>query len=225
MKLRIAIVAVAALSLAGCAPPGTYRKVRETIRTLAIRHLGPADRYDVSTSRDSLQRLQDGRIARVDIHGVNVRPGPGLILDEIFVSARNVKVDRGKRTVETAEETTARAYVTANSLAEMVDDEGTISDASVVIRPDQIVISGRYAVLGALPVSIVATGKARVVGVAGIEFVSDKVTAAGLPFPIPVTRSFDFATVYPALVISGVSTEEGRAVLTGTLDWSKLQNG
>ena len=225
MKLRLALMAIAALSLAGCAPPGTYRKVRESIRTLAVQKFGPADRYDVSTSRDSPQRLLDGRIARVDIHGVNVRPAPGLILDEIFVSARNVQVNRRQRIVETAEETIARAFVTEKSMAEMVDDEGTIENASVSINTDRIVISGRYKVFGALPVNIVATGRARIVGAAEIQFVSGKVTANGVPYPIPVTRSFDFSTVYPALVLSGVSTEEGKAVLTGTLDWSKLNHG
>lgn len=225
MKLRFLAIALVAICVTGCAPPGTYRKVRESIRAVAVQELGPADRYDVSTSRDNPQRLLDGRIARVEIHGINVRPAPGLILDEIFVSARNLKVDRRNRKVEAAEQTSARALVTEKSMAEMVDAEGTMTNASVTITSNHIVISGRYAVFGALPMNIVATGKARILGVAGIEFVSDKVTAGGVPVPMEVSRSFDFSTVYPALVLTGVSTEDGRAVLTGTLDWSKFKNG
>jgi len=210
--------------LVGCAPPGTYSKIRNSIRTLAEKELGPADRYDVDTSHDNADKLLDGRISRVDVHGVNVRPAPGYVLDEVFVSARNVHVNRQKKTIESVESTSAKAYISNGSLAQMISTEGTLSDPTVAITPAAIRISGGYKVFGALPMDVVATGKARIVGTAGIEFTSDSVTAAGLPTPFSIKRLFDFSKLYPALVITGLSTEDGRAILTGTLDWSKLKH-
>lgn len=224
MNLRGISAAMAALLFVGCAPPGSYRKVRSSIRTLAVKELGPADRYDVKTSRDNFDRLMKGLIARVEVHGFNVRPAPGYVLDEVFVSARNVRVNRHKRRVESAEQTSAKAFVSNESLAKMVAIEGSVLEPRVEITPDFVRISGNYKAFGAIPVSIVATGKAHVIGSAGVEFASESVTAGGLPTPFNIQRTFDFSKIYPALVLTGVSTEEGKAVLTGTLDWSKIKH-
>lgn len=224
MKLRIVAIALTALAFAGCAPPGTYSKIRNSVRKLAVKELGPADRYDVTTSHDNPDRLMRGQIARVEVHGVNVRPAPGYVLDDVFVSARNVHVNRHKRTVESAEDTSAKAFISDSSLAQMIAKEGSVVNPVVEIKPDTVRIAGSYNAFGALPISIIATGKVRVFGTAGVEFASDTVTAGGLPTPFSIKRTFDFSKIYPALLVTGVATEEGRAVLSGTLDWSKLKH-
>lgn len=225
MRTRIVILALAALTLSACAPPGAYRKIREGIRAVAVKELGPADRYDVKTSRDKPNRLMKGRISRVEVHGVNVRPGPAYLLDEVFVTARNVKFNRKERSVEGAESTQAQAYITESSLAYMISAAGALKDPKVTIRADGVELAGQYSVFGALPMDVIAVGIVRPTGRAGVEFVSETVTAGGVKMPISMARTFDFSTVYPALLISTVTTEPGRAVLTGTLDWSKLGNG
>jgi hypothetical protein len=225
MRTHIIWLAVASLTLSACAPPGTYRKIRNGIREVAVKELGPADHYDIKTSRDKPSRLMKGRISRVEVHGVNVRPGPAYLLDEVFVSARNVKYNRKQRAVEGAESTQAQAYITESSLAFMLSETGALKEPKVTIGAHHVELSGQYAVFGALPMDVVATGTVRTTGRAGVEFVSDTVTAGGVKMPMSFAKAFDFSKVYPALLISTVSTEPGRAVLTGTLDWSKLGIG
>jgi hypothetical protein len=225
MKRRFLCLGAVSFLLAGCAPPGTYRKVRESIRAVAVEELGPADRYDVSTSRDDLLKLARGRISRIDVHGINVRPAPGYVLDEILLTARNVRINRNTRSVESADETVAKAYVSESSLATILEAEGTVRDCTVQIEPNHIHLSGQHAVFGALPVSIVAVGNLRIEGRAGLRFVSESVSAHGVPLPVTVTEALDFAAIYPALLFTDVSLENGRVVISGTLDWSKLHHG
>ncbi|HEY3267455.1 MAG TPA: hypothetical protein VGM37_11045 [Armatimonadota bacterium] len=222
-RVALACIALAAVVMQGCAPPGTYSKVRSSVRKAAVRVLGPADRYDVSTSRDSVQRLLDGRLARVEIHGVNVRPAPGYYIDDVFVKARNVKVDRKRNTVEGADETLLTGVVKEGSFAKMLIGNIPLTDPKVTIGNDAVEVRGTYALAGAIPLEVTARGQVRMSGPQEIAFVADSVKAGPLPLPISMSKSFDFSKIYEPLVLTGVTTEPGQAVLTGTIDWSKVK--
>jgi hypothetical protein len=218
------LLALCALAVTACAPPGVHRKVRGIIRDLAVEELGPADRYEVYTSRDSVSRLKAGRISLVKIHGINVRPVPGYVLDEVFVEGHNVKANLKQRTVESADSTAASAYIGEANLARMIADNGPLEEPTVRISQSGVEISGRYEFAG-VPMTVNASGKLSVTPPAGVTFTSDRVTAGSIPVPVPVNRTIDFQRIYAPLVVTGVATEPGRVVLTGTIDWTKFGHG
>lgn len=220
--LRLWPALLLAATLPACAPPGTYSKVRGTIREVVTKQLGPADRYDVETSHDSLSRLRAGRIAHVNVHGVNVRTNAGIPLDEVFLSANNVVVDRKAKRVESAEDASFTAYLGQDALAAMLAKAKMITNPTVEITPEGVTVRGQYAI-GPAPVNVAATGDVRVAGPTSVEFVSKSVTAGGVPVPFPINRSIDVSQIYEPLLLQGVTLENGRAVLKGTLDWSKIK--
>lgn len=217
------LVVLACASVTGCAPPGTYRKVRGEIREVVAAQLGPADRYDISTSRDSPKKLLDGRIARVDIHGVNVRPAPGYVFDDIFVTARNVRFNRKAKTVQGSDETTVTAYISEPSLSAMLTQLDVLKEATARITPEGVEVSGNISPVGAVPVTVTAFGQLSVSGPSSVTFTSQRVTAGGLPFPLPISRALDLSTLYEPLVLHGIGLESGRVVMKGTIDWSKIR--
>lgn len=215
------LLLAAAVLLPGCAPPGTYSKVRSTIRDVVTRDLGPADRYDVDVSRDSISRLRDGRISDVKVHGVNVRTRIGVTLDEVFLSAHDVKVNRKTKRVESARDAAFTAYLGEKALATMLEKGNLVADPQIRITPDGVTVRGKYA-MGPAPMNVVATGSVRVAGPTSVEFASKSVTVGGVPVPFPITRAMDISHIYEPLLLQGVTLEDGRAVLKGTIDWSKI---
>lgn len=217
----LALFALAcALTLGGCAPPGAHRKVRGMVRELAERELGPADKYEVQTSRDSLGALQAGRLEHVRVHGVNVRPAPGYVLDDLVVEARNVRVNRRAKTVESAEDSSAVGWIGEKNMAEMIAATGLVTDPTVRILADRVEVRGRYAVAGRLPLEVSARGRLTLKQPASVVFTADRVTAGGIPAPIPFSYTLDFRRIYEPLLLTHISQEPGRVTLNGTVDWS-----
>lgn len=213
---------LAILMLPGCAPPGTYRKIRSGIRAAVERDLGPADRYDVDTSRDGLFDLRAGRISRVEVHGVNVHTKVGMTLDEVFLSAHDVRLNRNTNQVESARDAAFTAYLGETAVALMLEKGELIANPTVKISPDGLTVTGQYTV-GPAPIPVTATGTVRITGPTTLEFTSKSVTAGGVPVPIPINRTLDISEIYKPLMLKDVTLEDGRAVLKGTIDWSKIE--
>jgi hypothetical protein len=209
------------LALGGCAPPGTYSKVRGIVRDVVTRDLGPADKYDVDVSRDSVSNLRAGRLSSVKVHGVNVRTHAGIVLDEVFLSADDVVVDRKAKRVKSARDASFTAYLGDATLASVLARTQSIVNPVVSITPDGVTVRGQYTMAG-VPMNVSASGNVRIAGPQSLEFVSKSVTAGGVPVPFPLTRVMDFSKVYEPLVINQLTLQQGRAELKGTLDWSKM---
>jgi len=226
LRLPALLLAGAALALTACAPPGTYSKVRGTIRKVVERDLGPADKYEVTTSRDSLSDLNAGRIARVEVHGVNVRTRLGVTLDDVWLSARDVKVNRKTSRVESAREASFRAALGEQAIASMLEKTGIITEPIVSISPSGVSVRGRVT-RGPVPLNVAATGGVRVVSPTQVEFVPKSATVGGMPAPgallSQISPALDFSRIYEPLMIQGVALEDGKAILQGTIDWSKIK--
>jgi len=215
-------LAAAVLATSGCTPPGVHRKVRGMVRDLAARELGPADKYEAFTSRDSMGDLKAGRLSYVWVRGVNVRPAPGYILDEVILEGRDVHVDRKAQTVRSAGTAVLTGWVGEANLASMLAETDTVKDPVVRVLENGVEVRGRMDLAGAIPVDVVALGKLSVKEPAGVTFPADRVTAGGVPMPFPFSRTIDFRQIYEPLILTGVSTEPGKVLLTGTIDWTKF---
>jgi hypothetical protein len=221
-----ALLLCAALVLTGCAPPGTYKKVRNIVRSVVERDLGPADKYDVSTSRDSLSALRRGEISEVEVHGLNVRTNAGITLDEVFLTAHNVVVDRSAKRVKSARDASFTAFLGEAAIASLLAKTGMITNPSVEITAEGVSVRGTYAV-GPAPMSVAATGGVRVASPTRVEFVPTSATVGGIPMPVAMitsrlSPSLDLSSIYKPLMIQDISLEKGRAILKGTIDWSKI---
>lgn len=218
----VALLAILALALAACEPPGVHRKTRGMVRDLAARELGPADKYEAYTSRDSLAKLRRGEMSFVRVRGVNVRPKPGYVLDEVVLEAKNVRVDIKEQRVISAEDAHLTGWISESSMAEMLAHTGVVKDPVVKIEAAGVEIAGRFDLGGAVPIQVTALGTLSVAPPAGITFTSRRVTAAGIPVPFPFSRTLNFRDVYEPLVLHTVSLEPDRALLTGTVDWERF---
>ncbi len=223
--LFLALIALSLASLlatSGCAPPGVHRKVRGMVRELAAAELGPADKYEAYTSRDSLSSLKAGRLSYVRVRGVNVRPKPGYVLDEIVLEGRDVRVDRKAKTIKSAGSAVVTGWIGEANMATMLADTGIVKNPTVRILAEGVEVRGRYELAGTLPVEVMARGRLTVSEPAAVTFTADRVTAGGIPMPIPFAHTIDFRTIYEPLILSGVATEPGKVILTGTIDWTKF---
>jgi hypothetical protein len=214
-----------AFALAGCNIPGANRKIRGVVRDLVKEEVGPARRYDVKVSDESISALKRGELRRVSVHGYDVMLRDKYHIDEVLIEARDIRFDRKAAKVNGAAETRLQAWLGPESLAAIIADDADLEDPRLEILPGNLVrISGRYKVMG-LGVGVEAAGELSVVPPATLAFKTIQVKSLGLPFPLKIGKSFDFSGFYEPLVVTGVETAPGRLTLTGTLDWSKVGKG
>lgn len=220
MRRHLWVIAFLVLILTGCTPPGTFRKVRSVIRDAVTHELGPADRYEVDTSRDSLQRLADGRMKKITVRGINVRPMEGVVLDEVLIDARDVEFDRSEKSIKSVGETVISAWISEDSLAGIAESQDLLRDPQArILTGNEVELTGYYEPFG-LAVPVTARGRLSVAPPSMVEFVSTQVKAAGLPVPLTIRKKLDLATIYRPLIVQEIQTVNGQLEVHGTLDWT-----
>lgn len=115
------------------------------------RVLGPADRYEV----DVRGVEGDASYAEsVQVVGYRVRPRQGPVIDRLSIDLRDVHYDRENKRLERAESARATAWVTTGDLADFVEAQDGIADATVTMSaPDSVFLRVRPELggLGVLP--------------------------------------------------------------------------
>lgn len=214
-----------AVVLAGCNVPGANRKIRGVVRDLVKEEVGPARKYEVKVSDESISALKRGELSKVSVHGYDVMLRDTYHIDEMLIEATDIRFDRKAARVNGAAETRLQAWLEPDSLAAIIADDGSLLEPRVEILPGNLVrISGKYKVMG-VAVGVQAAGEVSVAPPAILAFKTIQVKSLGVPFPIKIGKSFDFSRFYEPLVVTGVETAPGRLTLTGTLDWSKVKGG
>lgn len=225
MNRRLVGIGLLAVMLAGCKVPGANRKIRGVVRDLVREEVGPARRYDVKVSDESLSALKRGELSWVSVRGYDVMLRNTYHIDEILVEAKDIRFDRKAARVNGAADTRLQAWLGPESLAAIIAEDAELEEPRLEILPGNLVrISGRYKLMG-LGVGVEAAGELSVVPPATLAFKTIQVKSLGVPFPLKIGKSFDFSGFYEPLVVTGVETAPGRLMLTGTLDWSKVKGG
>jgi DUF2993 family protein len=134
---RVAIVALLALLLAGCADVLDAR-AESALRDALARVVGPAASYEVSVSGASL----DGRrFERVRVVGHRIARPDTPVLDRLALELHGVVVDREHRTLAAVADSRAELQIRADDLAAFL--RRWLADPAVVFSaPDRIGIVG-----------------------------------------------------------------------------------
>jgi hypothetical protein len=138
-RLSPGVVAAAALLLAGC--HATDDRVESVLERELPKLLGPADRYEVDVEGVE----SDASAAEaVDVIGYRIRPRQGPVIDRLSIELRDVQYDRENKRLERAESAHATAWITAADLADFLEQQDGISDATVTLgAPDSVFLRVR----------------------------------------------------------------------------------
>ena len=186
--------------------------------------IGPAESYEVEVSGRALKMI-DGRLAKILIHGRNVKL-QGFPVDDLEVEMRGVVFDKEKSQLESAEQTLFTAIVGEKTLVNYIRrNQPDIKDLRLKLANGAMTVQTRPRALGlSAPVSL--TGKLRLRPGNKVDMDTDTMSVAGLNVP---GRVIDFIMnrVNPVLdlslgnfpaVITKVTIQPGAIKVEGTAD-------
>ena len=132
-------VVACALFLSGC--HATDDRAESRIERELPGLIGPADRYDVDV--EGVASDASGADA-VDIVGYRIRPRQGPVIDRLSIELRDVRYDRKGKRLERAERAHATAWINTADLADFVEKQGGVRDATVTVSsPDSLFLHVR----------------------------------------------------------------------------------
>jgi hypothetical protein len=220
------------LGLTGCERAinrSAERKIRDALPDL----LGPARAYSVHVS-GAATRTAQGHLARVTVDGDDVDLSNGLLLDRLHLDLKNVEVDTGRRRVQRIGDVRFVATVGENSLDEFLAGESPegepIRNIRVLLESNNsVTLSADRVVLGA-GVPFRLTGPLRIVGPQRIEIDPTRLTVIGIPLsgaPLRFLKqrfesAIDLSSMPFAVRLTGVQTQPGKLILSGTADVTSL---
>jgi hypothetical protein len=137
-RVSTTVVACAAL-LAGC--QATDDRVEARIERELPDLLGPADRWEVDV--EGVESDASGADA-VDVIGYRIRPRQGPVIDRLSIELRDLRYDRDARRLERAESARATAWINGADLADFIERQGGVRDATVTMSaPDSLFLRVR----------------------------------------------------------------------------------
>ena len=137
-------VVACAVLLAGC--HATDDRAEARIESELQSLIGPADRYDVDV--EGVASDASGADA-VDIVGYRIRPRQGPVIDRLSIELRDIRYDRKGKRLERAESAHATAWINTADLADFIEKQGGVRDASVTLSsPDSLFLRVRPEVAG-----------------------------------------------------------------------------
>jgi len=230
---RLAPIAllVGIVALCGCTR-AVNRTAERKIRDVLPDVLGPARQYRAHIE-GSAERTVAGKLAAVTIDGDDVQLPNGLLVDQIHLELKGIDLDTKAQRVRSVREARFTATVGENSLNEFLAGEApegeTIQKLRLTLNPGRVTLSAERVVLG-LGVPFSFTGPLRLLPPRRLELDPNRFVVVGIPItgkPLQFLKerfenSLDLSVLPFPVVITSVTTTQGKVTLSGTAEVAAL---
>jgi len=235
IRLATVVVALGGLVLAaGSCGRVVNRTAERRIREALPDAIGPARQYRVHIDNAPLRSIE-GKFANVTIDGDDVQFPTGILLDSLHIELKQVDIDSRHHKVRHIGDARFTIIVSDRSLDQYLAGEApageTIRKTRVLFGANNIVtVSGERVTLLNVGVPFRLTGPVRAASATRIEIDPRRLVVAGIPFSGGILRFFknriesslDLRQFPTPIMLTSVTTEPGRMILSGSVDGEAL---
>ena len=228
-------VALGALVLTGAACTRVVNRTAERkIREALPDAIGPARQYRVHIENAPLQSVA-GKFANLTIDGDDVQFPTGLLLDNLHIDLKNVDIDTGGRKVRHIGDARFAMTVSDKSLDQFLAGEApageTIRKTRLTFADNNMVtVTGERVTLLNIGIPFRLTGPIRAASPTRVEIDPRRLVVAGIPlsggvlsfFKNRIESSLDLRMFPVPVQLSGVTTQQGKLTLAGSIDAEAL---